>query len=64
MKKNLKASKREELLRHAIMEFVKAKNLPVTFEFWLMLVFRTESQLKDIANELGIVVTKCQTPCN
>jgi hypothetical protein len=57
MKKNLTATKREETLRHSIMECVKANNLPVTGDFWLMLVFRTESQLRTIAHEIGIPVT-------
>ena len=57
MKTNTAASKREEVLRHSIMGCVKANNLPVTGDFWLMLVFRTESQLRQIAREIGIPVT-------
>lgn len=57
MKKNATAAKREENLRHSIMECVKANNLPVTGDFWFMLVFRTESQLRQIAFELGIQVS-------
>lgn len=43
-----------ERLRHEIMIKVKANNLPVTGEFWFMLVFRTESELKQIARDLNI----------
>jgi hypothetical protein len=56
MKKDAAASKREQILRHSIMECVKANGLPVTGDFWLMLVFRTETQLREIAREIGIPV--------
>ena len=49
--------KTAEQLRHEIMICVKANNLPVTGEFWLMLVFRSESELKDIAKGLNISLT-------
>lgn len=57
MKKSMTASKREQTLRHAIMEQVKANEMPVTGDFWLMLVFRTETQLRQIAREMRIPVT-------
>lgn len=57
MKKIMTASKREQTLRHAIMEQVKANEMPVTGDFWLMLVFRTETQLRQIAREMRIPVT-------
>jgi len=49
--------KTAEQLRHEIMLTVRANNLPVTGEFWLMLVFRTEAELKDIAHGLNIRLT-------
>ena len=57
MGKNMTTSKQEEILRHSIMECVKANNLPVTGDFWLMLAFRTKSQLRQIAREIGIPTT-------
>ena len=41
-------------LRHAIMTNVQANNIPVTGDFWFMLVFRTESELRQIAREMHI----------
>ncbi len=41
-------------LRQEIMLCVRANNLSVTGEFWLMLVFRTLGELKEIAHDLGI----------
>jgi len=43
------ATQRKQALRHDIMNVIKANNLEVTGDFWLMLVFRTESELKKIA---------------
>lgn len=43
-----------ENMRHEIMLTVRANNLPVTGEFWLMLVFRTDSELREICRELNI----------
>lgn len=43
-------------LRHLIMLNVKANNLPVTGEFWLMLAFRNESELRKIAADMNIFV--------
>ncbi len=51
---NTDNDKNKERLRQEIMNTVRANNLPVTGEFWLMLVFRTEAELKDIAHELHI----------
>jgi hypothetical protein len=45
---------RKQALRQEIMLAVKANGLEVTGDFWLMLVFRTESELKQIASELHI----------
>jgi hypothetical protein len=36
------------------MNVIKANNLEVTGDFWLMLVFRTESELKKIAQGLRV----------
>ena len=41
-------------LRQAIILNVKANGLDVPGEFWLMLAFRTESQLREIAREMNI----------
>jgi hypothetical protein len=45
---------RKERLRQEIMITVKANGLTVTGEFWFMLVFRTESELRSIASDLHI----------
>jgi len=49
-------NKTEERLRHEIMLNVKANGIPVTGEFWLMLIFRTESQLREICREMNIKI--------
>lgn len=43
-----------ENMRHAIMNTVKANKLPVTGDFWFMLVFRTERELRKICQEMNI----------
>jgi len=43
-------------MRHEIMLNVKANGLQVTGDFWLMLVFRTNSQLKKICQDMNIKV--------
>jgi hypothetical protein len=43
------STQRKQALRHDIMNVIKANNLEVTGEFWFMLIFRTESELKEIA---------------
>lgn len=48
--------KNAEEMRHEIMLNVKANNIPVTGDFWLMLVFRTEVQLITICREMNIRV--------
>ena len=52
-----KAEQRKQALRHSIMNVVKANNISVTGDFWLMLIFRTELELKAIASDLHIKVT-------
>ena len=47
-------TKRKEVMRQEIMINMKANNLPVTGEFWLMLIFRTESELRQICHEMHI----------
>jgi len=44
----------EENMRHAILNTVRANNVPVTGDFWFMLVFRTKSELKKICREMNI----------
>lgn len=48
----------EEILRQEIMLNLKANGLPVTGEFWLMLTFRTESELREIASEMKLRFSK------
>ena len=48
----------EEILRQEIMLNVKANGLPVTGAFWLMLTFRTESELREIASEMKLKFSK------
>jgi|688.fasta_scaffold03485_12 hypothetical protein len=48
------ATQRKQDLRHDIMNVIRANNLEVTGEFWLMLVFRSESELKEIARGLHV----------
>lgn len=48
--------KRKQALRHDILLTIKANGKEVPGEFWLMLVFRTESELKKIAREMHIKV--------
>jgi hypothetical protein len=50
------ATQRKQALRHDIMNVINANNLEVTGEFWLMLIFRTESELKEIARGLHVRV--------
>jgi len=47
-----KSDQRKQALRHNIMNVIKANGLEVTGDFWFMLIFRTESELKTIAKEL------------
>lgn len=47
---------RKARLRQEIMITVKANNLQVTGEFWFMLVFRSESELRQIASELNVYI--------
>jgi hypothetical protein len=49
-------SQRKQALRHDILITVKANGLEVTGDFWFMLIFRTEAELKKIAKELHIKV--------
>jgi len=49
-----KTEQRKQALRHSIMTVMQANNVPVTGDFWFALVFRTESELKQIARELHI----------
>jgi hypothetical protein len=49
-------TQRKQALRHDIMNVIKANNLEVTGDFWLMLVFRSESELKEIARGLHVRV--------
>lgn len=44
----------EENMRHAIMNTVKANNIPITGDFWFMLVFRTKRELTKICQEMNI----------
>jgi hypothetical protein len=46
------ATQRKQALRHEIMAVIRANNLEVTGDFWFMLVFRTEPELKEIARGL------------
>lgn len=43
-----------ENMRHAIMNTVKANNIPVTGDFWFMLVFRTDKELRKMCQEMHI----------
>jgi hypothetical protein len=45
-------TQRKQALRHEIMTVIRANNFEVTGDFWFMLVFRTESELKEIARGL------------
>ena len=47
-------NQRKQAIRHDIMNVIKANGLEVTGDFWFMLIFRTESELKKIARELHI----------
>jgi hypothetical protein len=51
---NYAAKQRKQALRHGIMNVIKANGLEVTGDFWFMLIFRTESELKKIAQELHV----------
>lgn len=51
---DMTATQRKQALRHDIINAIKANNLEVTGEFWLMLIFRTESELKEIARDFHI----------
>ncbi len=48
--------KRKQALRHDIMNVVKANGLEVSGDFWFMLIFRSEAELKGIARDLHIRV--------
>lgn len=50
------SDQRKQALRQNIMNVVKANNVPVTGDFWFSLVFRTETELKQIARKLHINV--------
>jgi hypothetical protein len=45
-------------IRQVIMITIKANNLSVTGEFWFFLVFRNESELRQIASEMNINIDK------
>jgi hypothetical protein len=45
---------RKQALRHEIMGVIQANAVEVTGDFWFMLIFRTESELKKIAKELHL----------
>jgi hypothetical protein len=47
-------TQRKHALRHDIMNAIQANNLEVTGDFWLMLIFRTEAELKEIARGFHI----------
>jgi hypothetical protein len=47
------AAQRKQDLRHKIMSQVKAFGIEVTGDFWFSLIFRTESEMKQIAKKLG-----------
>lgn len=49
-------SDRATVLRQEIMLCVKANNLPVSGDFWLMLAYRTEAELVQIARELNVKI--------
>ena len=49
-----KSDQRKQALRHEIMTVINANGFEVTGDFWFMLIFRTESELKKIARELFI----------
>ena len=49
-------TQRKQAIRHDIMNVIRANNLEVTGEFWFMLIFRTESELKEIARGLHVRV--------
>lgn len=51
-------SDKSTILRQEIMLCVKANNLPVSGDFWLMLAFRTEAELIAIAQEMHIKIPK------
>ena len=51
------AEQRKQALRHDIMNTVKANKISITGDFWLMLIFRTESELNKIAQDLCISAT-------
>lgn len=48
--------KRKQAIRLDIMTALQANNVPVTGDLWFALVFRTESELKQLAGELHIKV--------
>ncbi len=50
----MKSDKLMSALRQEIMICVRANDLPVTFEFFLMLIARSESELREIAQDLHI----------
>lgn len=52
----LDIDKRKQALRHEIMLVLIANGLEVCGDFWFALVFRTESELRGIAQELHIRV--------
>jgi hypothetical protein len=47
-------TERKQALRHDIMNVIRANDLEVTGGFWLMLIFRTESELKEISQGLHV----------
>jgi hypothetical protein len=48
-----KSEQRKQNLRHKIMSQVKAFGIEVTGDFWFSLIFRTEAEMKQIAQKLG-----------
>lgn len=53
-----KAAQRKQALRHEIMGVIQGNNVPVNGDFWFALVFRTESELRQIARELHLKPVK------
>ena len=54
---NAAPTKSEEQLRQEIMLNIRANNLPVTGDFWLMLIYRSAAELKEIASGMNIRLT-------
>jgi hypothetical protein len=48
-----KSDQRKQELRHKIMSQIQAVGIEVTGDFWFALIFRSESEMKKIAKQLG-----------